>query len=126
MIDEYPVLAVAAAFAEGRTKMTGLGELRVKESDRLAAVAEGLKACGVKIELGDDWLAVEGMGAQGMPGGGKVATHMDHRIAMSFLIAGLAAKAPVIVDDTSFVATSFPDFIPLMQKLGAIFQRPNR
>ncbi len=126
MIDEYPILAVAAAFAEGRTKMTGLGELRVKESDRLAAVAEGLKACGVKIDLGDDWLAVDGMGAQGVPGGGKIATHMDHRIAMSFLIAGLAAKAPVIVDDTSFVATSFPDFVPLMQKLGAVFQRPNR
>lgn len=126
MIDEYPILAVAAAFAEGRTKMTGLGELRVKESDRLAAVAEGLKACGVKIELGDDWLTVEGMGAQSVPGGGKIATHMDHRIAMAFLIAGLAAKTPVTVDDTTFVATSFPDFIPLMQKLGAIFQRPNR
>lgn len=126
MIDEYPILAVAAAFAEGRTKMTGLGELRVKESDRLAAVAEGLKACGVKIELGDDWLAVNGMGAQGVPGGGKIATHMDHRIAMAFLVAGLAANAPVTVDDKTFVATSFPDFIPLMQKLGAIFQRPNR
>jgi 3-phosphoshikimate 1-carboxyvinyltransferase len=125
MIDEYPILAVAAAFAEGRTKMTGLGELRVKESDRLAAVADGLKACGVKIELGSDWLAVEGMGASGMPGGAKVATHMDHRIAMSFLIAGLAAKAPVTVDDTTFVATSFPDFIALMQKLGAHFSRPN-
>ena len=126
MIDEYPVLAIAAAFAEGRTKMMGLGELRVKESDRLAAVADGLIACGIKIELGSDWLAVEGWGAGGMPGGGKIATHMDHRIAMAFLIAGLAAKAPVTVDDTSFVATSFPDFIPLMQKLGAIFTRPNQ
>ena len=126
MIDEYPVLAIAAAFAEGRTKMMGLGELRVKESDRLAAVADGLIACGIKIELGSDWLAVEGLGAGGMPGGGKIATHMDHRIAMAFLIAGLAAKAPVTVDDTSFVATSFPDFIPLMQKLGAIFTRPNQ
>ena len=125
MIDEYPILAVAAAFAEGRTKMTGLGELRVKESDRLAAVAEGLKACGIKIELGDDWLAVEGRGPSGVPGGGKIATHMDHRIAMSFLIAGLAAKTPVTVDDTSFVAPSFPEFIPLMQKLGAQFTRPN-
>lgn len=126
MIDEYPVLAIAAAFAEGRTKMMGLGELRVKESDRLAAVADGLIACGIKIELGSDWLAVEGLGVGGMPGGGKIATHMDHRIAMAFLIAGLAAKAPVTVDDTSFVATSFPDFIPLMQKLGAIFTRPNQ
>jgi len=125
MIDEYPILAVAAAFAEGRTKMTGLGELRVKESDRLSAIADGLKACGVAIELGDDWLAVEGRGTSGMPGGGKIATHMDHRIAMSFLVAGLAAKAPVTVDDTSFVATSFPDFLPLMQKLGAQFTRPN-
>ena len=126
MIDEYPILAVAAAFAEGRTKMTGLGELRVKESDRLSAVAEGLKACGVRIELGEDWLAVEGCGAGGMPGGGKIATHMDHRIAMAYLVAGLAAKAPVTVDDTSFVATSFPEFIPLMEKLGAQFVRPNR
>jgi 3-phosphoshikimate 1-carboxyvinyltransferase len=123
MIDEYPILAIAASFAHGRTKMTGLGELRVKESDRLAAVADGLKACGVKIELGEDWLAVEGTGA--MPGGAKIATHMDHRIAMSFLIAGLAAKAPVTVDDTSFVATSFPNFVALMEGLGASFTRPN-
>ncbi len=126
MIDEYPILAIAAAFAEGRTKMTGLGELRVKESDRLAAIADGLIACGIKIALGSDWLSVEGLGAGGMPGGARVATHMDHRIAMAFLIAGLAAKAPVTVDDTSFVATSFPDFIPLMQSLGAIFTRPNQ
>ena len=124
MIDEYPILAVAAAYATGRTKMTGLAELRVKESDRLAAVADGLKACGVKIELGEDWLAVEGQG--GMPGGATVATHMDHRIAMSFLIAGLAAKKPITVDDTSFVATSFPTFVPMMEKLGAIFTRPNK
>ena len=124
MIDEYPILAVAAAYASGRTKMTGLAELRVKESDRLAAVAEGLKACGVKFELGQDWLVVEGTGA--MPGGGKVATHMDHRIAMAFLIAGLAAKSPITVDDTSFVATSFPTFAPMMQNLGADFVRPNR
>jgi 3-phosphoshikimate 1-carboxyvinyltransferase len=124
MIDEYPILAVAAAYAAGRTKMTGLAELRVKESDRLAAVAEGLKACGVKFELGEDWLAVEGTGA--MPGGDKVTTHMDHRIAMSFLIAGLAAKSPITVDDTTFVATSFPSFAPMMQSLGADFVRPNR
>jgi 3-phosphoshikimate 1-carboxyvinyltransferase len=124
MIDEYPILSVAAAFAQGRTKMTGLGELRVKESDRLLAVADGLKACGVKFELGEDWLAVEGTGT--MPGGAKVATHMDHRIAMSFLIAGLASKSPITVDDTSFVATSFPNFIPMMQGLGANFTRPNQ
>ncbi len=123
MIDEYPILAVAAAFANGRTRMTGLAELRVKESDRLAAIASGLKACGVKLELGDDWLAVDG---GTMLGGGKVETHMDHRIAMSFLIAGLAAKSPITVDDTSFVATSFPDFVPMMEKLGATFARPNR
>jgi 3-phosphoshikimate 1-carboxyvinyltransferase len=119
MIDEYPILSIAAAFAEGRTKMTGLAELRVKESDRLAVVAEGLKACGVKIELGEDWLIVEGRGGGGMPGGARIETHMDHRIAMSFLIAGLAAKAPVTVDDTRFVATSFPTFAPLMKSLGA-------
>jgi 3-phosphoshikimate 1-carboxyvinyltransferase len=123
MIDEYPILAVAAAFASGRTKMTGLAELRVKESDRLAAVAEGLKACGVKFDLGEDWLAVEGAGA--MQGGAMIKTHMDHRIAMSFLIAGLAAKAPITVDDTSFVATSFPNFVPTMQGLGANFTRPS-
>ena len=123
MIDEYPILAVAAAFATGRTKMNGLAELRVKESDRLAAVADGLKACGVKFDLGDDWLAVEGAGA--MPGGATIKTHMDHRIAMSFLIAGLAAKSPITVDDTSFVATSFPNFAPMMQGLGANFTRPN-
>jgi 3-phosphoshikimate 1-carboxyvinyltransferase len=126
MIDEYPILSIAAALAEGRTKMTGLAELRVKESDRLAVVAEGLKACGVKIELGQDWLVVEGRGPDGMPGGARIETHMDHRIAMSFLIAGLAAKAPITVDDTSFVATSFPTFAPMMESLGAIFARPNR
>lgn len=122
MIDEYPILAVAAAFASGRTRMTGLAELRVKESDRLAAIANGLKACGMKVELGDDWLAVEG---GTMPGNARVETHMDHRIAMSFLIAGLVAKGPITVDDTSFVATSFPVFVPMMEKLGATFRRPN-
>ncbi|MEQ1754706.1 MAG: 3-phosphoshikimate 1-carboxyvinyltransferase [Micropepsaceae bacterium] len=126
MIDEFPVLAVAAAFAEGRTRMNGLAELRVKESDRLAAVAEGLKTIGVKFELGADWLVVEGCGPAGVPGGGRVTTHMDHRIAMSFLIAGLASQAPVSVDDTRFIATSFPSFIPMMQALGAKFQKPNR
>lgn len=126
MIDEFPILAIAASFAEGRTRMNGLAELRVKESDRLAAVAEGLKAIGVTIELGADWLIVEGHGGSGVPGGGVVTTHMDHRIAMSFLIAGLASNAAVTVDDTGFISTSFPTFIPMMESLGATFTRPNR
>ena len=118
MIDEYPILAVAAAFAEGRTVMRGLEELRVKESDRLAAMAAGLKAIGVQVEELPDGLIVEGMGGD-VPGGGMIATHMDHRIAMSFLVAGLAAKSPVTVDDTAMIATSFPEFEGLMRGLGA-------
>ncbi len=123
MIDEYPVLAVAAAFAEGRTTMRGLEELRVKESDRLAAVAAGLSANGVVCEERADGLTVEGMG-HGVPGGGVVATHMDHRIAMSFLTMGLAAMSPVTVDDGSMIATSFPEFEPLMRSLGAEIAAP--
>jgi 3-phosphoshikimate 1-carboxyvinyltransferase len=119
MIDEYPVLAVAASFAEGRTIMRGLEELRVKESDRLAAVAAGLKANGVRVTETEDGLIVEGSGPDGVPGGGKVATHMDHRIAMSFLVMGLAARASVRVDDGSMIATSFPNFQTLMNGLGA-------
>jgi len=126
MIDEYPILAVAAAFAQGRTTMRGLAELRVKESDRLAAIADGLQRCGAKIEIGDDWLTVDGGGANSLAGGATVATHMDHRIAMAFLIAGLASKAPIKVDDTRFVATSFPTFVPAMRRLGALFQLNNR
>ena len=126
MIDEFPILAIAAAFAEGKTRMNGLAELRVKESDRLAAVADGLKTIGVKFEIGPDWLAIEGCGAGNVPGDGVITTHMDHRIAMSFLVAGLAAKNPVTIDDTGFIATSFPSFIPMMQKLGAHFIKPNR
>jgi 3-phosphoshikimate 1-carboxyvinyltransferase len=117
MIDEYPILAVAAAFAEGTTRMRGLKELRVKESDRLAAVAEGLKANGVLIEIEGDDLIVHGTGRA--PGGGLVATHMDHRIAMAFLVMGLASEQPVQVDDTSFIATSFPSFVDMMRSLGA-------
>jgi 3-phosphoshikimate 1-carboxyvinyltransferase len=117
MIDEYPVLAVAAACAEGTTIMRGLGELRVKESDRLAAIADGLAATGVACEIVGDDLIVHGKGRVG--GGGTVATHMDHRIAMAFLVMGLASDKPVAVDDTSFVATSFPGFVELMGKLGA-------
>jgi 3-phosphoshikimate 1-carboxyvinyltransferase len=118
MIDEYPVLAVAASFAEGRTVMDGLEELRVKESDRLAAVARGLEANGVACSEGKASLAVEGGRARG---GGRVATHLDHRIAMSFLVMGLAAERPVTVDDTAMIATSFPSFVPLLSKLGARF-----
>ncbi len=117
MIDEYPVLAVAASFAEGETRMRGLKELRVKESDRLAAVAAGLKANGVEHEITGDDLIVRG--SRPVKGGGTVVTHMDHRIAMSFLVMGLASEKPVAVDDASFVATSFPGFAELMRGLGA-------
>jgi 3-phosphoshikimate 1-carboxyvinyltransferase len=117
MIDEYPVLAVAAAFAEGTTVMRGLKELRVKESDRLAAIADGLKANGVEVEIDGDDLIVHGKGRPA--GGGTVATHMDHRIAMAFLVMGLASEKPVTVDDTSFIATSFPGFVPMLRGLGA-------
>jgi 3-phosphoshikimate 1-carboxyvinyltransferase len=119
MIDEYLVLAVAASYAEGITTMRGLHELRVKESDRLAATAEMLRINGVKVEISGDDLIVEGRGH--VPGGGLVATHMDHRIAMSALVMGLASDKPVTVDDTAFIATSFPDFIPMMRALGAEF-----
>ncbi len=118
MIDEYPVLAVAAAFAEGETRMNGLSELRVKESDRLAAVADGLAANGVTYRIEGDDLIVTGGIAKG---GGLVKTHMDHRIAMSFLVMGLASETPVRVDDTAFIATSFPGFVPMMESLGALF-----
>jgi 3-phosphoshikimate 1-carboxyvinyltransferase len=120
MIDEYPVLAVAAAFARGTTRMRGLDELRVKESDRLAAIAAGLTANGAHAIIAGDDLIVEGM--EKVPGGGTVATHMDHRIAMSFLVMGLASEAPVTVDDTTMIATSFPDFERLMAGLGASFE----
>ena len=113
MIDEYPILAVAAAAAEGETRMLGLRELRVKESDRLSATAALLAANGVQAEAGDDSLAVQGTGGA-IPGGGTVVTHMDHRIAMSALVMGLAARAPVAVDDASFIETSFPGFASLL------------
>ncbi|MFQ3452486.1 3-phosphoshikimate 1-carboxyvinyltransferase [Bradyrhizobium sp. UFLA01-814] len=119
MIDEYLVLAVAAAFAEGTTIMRGLQELRVKESDRLEATADMLRVNGVKVEVSGDDLIVEGRGH--VPGGGLVATHMDHRIAMSALVMGCASDRPVKIDDTGFIATSFPDFIPMMRALGADF-----
>lgn len=119
MIDEYPVLAVAAAFAEGRTEMPGIEELRVKESDRLAAVARGLEANGVTCEEGDDYLVVQGKGH--VPGGGVVATHLDHRIAMSFLVMGMASDTPVTIDDDRMIATSFPSFAEDFARLGARF-----
>ncbi|MEI9887809.1 MAG: 3-phosphoshikimate 1-carboxyvinyltransferase [Rhizomicrobium sp.] len=125
MIDEYPILAVAASFAEGRTVMRGLEELRVKESDRLAAIAAGLKANGLTTAETHDTLTVEGRGLDGVPGGARVATHLDHRIAMSFLVMGLAAQSPVSVDDTAMIATSFPEFEKLMRDLGADFQAVN-
>lgn len=118
MIDEYPVLAAVAAFATGDTVMHGLAELKVKESDRLAATAAGLEANGVKATVNGDTLIVHGTGGQ-VPGGGTVATHLDHRIAMAFLTMGLASEAPVTVDDTAMIATSFPQFEGLMEKLGA-------
>lgn len=117
MIDEYPILSVAAAFAEGTTRMEGLEELRVKESDRLAAVVEGLQVNGVPCMAGPDWLEVTGGGA---PGGGEVLTHMDHRIAMSFLIMGMASRFATAVDDGRFIATSFPGFLELMNGLGGL------
>jgi 3-phosphoshikimate 1-carboxyvinyltransferase len=116
MIDEYPVLAVAASFAEGTTIMRGLEELRVKESDRLAAVVDGLRANGVEVEIDGDDLIVHGKGRT--LGGGTVATHMDHRIAMAFLVMGLASEKPVAIDDASFIATSFPGYVAMMRGLG--------
>lgn len=119
MIDEYPILAVAAACADGETEMRGLGELRVKESDRLAAIVDGLTANGVNVRFGEDWLVVEGHGSDRPAGGGTVATHLDHRIAMAFLVLGLVSKKPVIVDDGEMIGTSFPGFVEMMQHAGA-------
>jgi 3-phosphoshikimate 1-carboxyvinyltransferase len=119
MIDEYPMLAVLAGFAEGTTRMDGLAELKVKESDRLAATAAGLAANGVRAEVEGDTLTVFGLGT--VAGGGTVATHLDHRIAMAFLTMGLASEKPVTVDDTAMIATSFPEFRALMERLGASY-----
>ncbi|MFV0408837.1 MAG: 3-phosphoshikimate 1-carboxyvinyltransferase [Paracoccus sp. (in: a-proteobacteria)] len=117
MIDEFPILSVVAAMAEGETVMNGVAELRVKESDRIDAMAKGLRANGVSVDETRDSMTVHGAGR--IPGGGPaVATHLDHRIAMSFLIAGLAADAEITVDDGAAIATSFPGFVPLMRGLG--------
>ena len=117
MIDEYPALAVAAAFADGDTVMAGLGELRVKETDRLAAIAAGLDVCGVTAEVSGDDLTVSG--GRGVPGGGHVAAHMDHRIAMAFLVLGLGAREPVGCDGANMIQTSFPGFFDAMGEIGA-------
>lgn len=117
MIDEYPVLAAISAFAEGQTRMDGLAELKVKESDRLQATAAGLIANGARADVEGDTLIVEG--GSGLNGGGIVATHLDHRIAMAFLTASLASETPIVVDDATMIATSFPEFRPIMETLGA-------
>ena len=118
MIDEFPILAVAAAFARGKTVMRGIGELRVKESDRINAMVRGLRANGVVVEESKDMLSVHGMEADGVPGGGLVETFLDHRIAMAFLCLGLGAKKAVSIDDGAPISTSFPDFLPLMEGIG--------
>jgi len=123
MIDEYPVLSVVAAFAEGTTHMPGVKELRVKESDRIEAMATGLRACGVTVEDGEDWWSVHGLGHGNVPGGATCASHLDHRIAMSFMILGMGTTDPVSVDDATPIATSFPIFEPLMASLGADIRR---
>lgn len=123
MIDEYPVLSVVAALAEGTTVMRGVKELRVKESDRIDAMARGLEACGVQVAEEEDVLVVHGLGPGGVPGGATVRSHLDHRIAMSFLVLGLASQRPVTVDDGSPIATSFPAFEGLMAGLGADIAR---
>ena len=123
MIDEYPVLSVVAAFAEGRTEMHGVTELRVKESDRIDAMAKGLRAAGVTVDEGEDWWAVEGRGHGNVTGGATVESRLDHRIAMSFLILGMASEQPMQVDDGGPIATSFPIFESLMGGLGAIIER---
>ena len=119
MIDEFPILFVAAAFAQGRTVMRGIEELRVKESDRIAVMAEGLQACGVEVEQLPDGLIVHGRGGDPVPGGATVESRLDHRIAMSFAVLGLHARASIVVDDASPIDTSFPTFVPLMEALGA-------
>jgi 3-phosphoshikimate 1-carboxyvinyltransferase len=123
MIDEYPVLSVVAAFAAGQTVMRGVKELRVKESDRIDAMAKGLRAAGITVDEGEDWWIVHGRGFGEVPGGVSVATKLDHRIAMSFLVMGLATERPMTVDDGSPIATSFPVFEPLMADLGASLTR---
>ncbi|WP_420858441.1 3-phosphoshikimate 1-carboxyvinyltransferase [Marivivens marinus] len=125
MIDEYPVLSVVAAFAEGQTVMKGVKELRVKESDRIDAMAKGLRAAGVTVDEGEDWWIVTGRGFGNVPGGVTVESRLDHRIAMSFMVMGMATEKPMRVDDGGPIATSFPIFEPLMASLGAQVSRDN-
>ena len=126
MIDEYPILSVIAAFASGKTVMRGVKELRVKESDRIEAMATGLRANGVEVEDGEDWWIVSGQGSDAVRGGGLCGTYLDHRIAMSFVIMGMASKDPVKIDDGSPIVTSFPIFEELMTGLGGAIIRNNR
>ncbi|WP_189369169.1 3-phosphoshikimate 1-carboxyvinyltransferase [Tateyamaria omphalii] len=123
MIDEYPILSVVASFAKGQTHMPGVKELRVKESDRIDAMATGLRAAGVTVEDGLDWWTVTGLGHGNVTGGATCASHLDHRIAMSFLVMGMATQRSMSVDDGGPIATSFPIFEPLMGKLGADLRR---
>ena len=126
MIDEFPILSVVAAVAKGKTVIRGVKELRVKESDRIDAMARGLEACGVTVEEEEDTLTVHGLGPGDVPGGATARTHLDHRIAMSFLVLGLASKKPVSIDDGAPIATSFPLFEGLMTALGGRIERANR
>ncbi|SFL06268.1 3-phosphoshikimate 1-carboxyvinyltransferase [Loktanella salsilacus] len=125
MIDEYPVLSVVACFATGVTDMQGVRELRVKESDRIDAMAKGLRAAGIDVAEGDDWWQVTGLGAGNVPGGATVESRLDHRIAMAFMVMGMASQKPMSVDDGSPITTSFPIFEPLMAQLGAQVSRAN-
>lgn len=125
MIDEYPILSVVASFAEGNTIMRGVKELRVKESDRIDAMAKGLRANGMDIDEGEDWWIIHGKGMGNVPGGGLAETFLDHRIAMSFLILGMGSEKPVHIDDGGPIVTSFPNFEPLMSALGAKLTRDN-
>jgi 3-phosphoshikimate 1-carboxyvinyltransferase len=117
MIDEYPVLFVAAAFADGRTVARGAHELRVKESDRIGAMKAALSACGVAVEEFEDGLAIIGTGGEPIPGGATVASLLDHRIAMAMTVAGLHAHAPITIDDAAPVATSYPNFFATLDRL---------
>ena len=117
MIDEFPIFFVAASFAQGRTRATGLEELRVKDSDRIAVMAEGLRAIGARVEEQADGVVIEGSGGEPLPGGGLIATYLDHRIAMSFAVAGLHCRVPVVIDDMSPTQTSFPGFADLLKGL---------
>ena len=123
MIDEYPILSVVAAFAKGKTMMRDVGELRVKESDRIDAMTKGLKSNGLKIEEGEDWWSVEGREIDGVEGGGFCKTFLDHRIAMSFLVMGMASQRTITIDDGSPITTSFPSFENLMVQIGSNFQK---